>query len=708
MALIPVTEEDVVRIAAEEGVPLGLAMAVWFRETKYGTHSDTTVSPQERGLRTNTNPDKIGKGSFQVIRGTFNESMPGVDYDTATDQEITRAGMRKIKSSMNVDGTFDPIKVFDDYTGRGIDAESGKRLADDWEIKNKMLSIYNNVTNNMSEGSSAIELAEQGASAIFNSSGSVADQAIKSLRDLSNQLQTIDPVAAEQKRQEAQDLSLQQQQTILDEQVARQAKILDDFGTNPAGVYDEIFAVSRALRDANSRLRNTVRDLNYQNDYGDGLGGALLSGLANFGAKLNYDKQVKQVQDLSKSVQEYNAVIQGFQQNAAAATPQLSQFQAMQQEARAAGDAAISLDLTAAQLGQQIARTEASLIRQQATTQAEQDRIELARERESNRANEARIRALHMFGTDDIDALNAATAIVVKTIDPNAVYSPFTTLDAWNKIYGKDKVFVQAVAEQLRSGFFDSGVPFDVTLDYAQNNANEPALAKMASEVSIEFDKRTTAQLDAYAKSQGKDSWVQYEAMPDYSANGEKNRQALIAQAKENAKESFKNMATKENSFNSNPLNYKPLAMYIEAEKDQGLKKLLVANGIDPTAIQNDVGLFGELQIAMEADGLTADFGTVSQTLANFYKDLAEQRSKNPFLRELKISLSPSDYAVENAKGDTFNLTRRETGVQRYWEAVKSARAAKRRERIIEQMPIPGYVSNPWDAPRPVQFDINR
>lgn len=117
----PVSPDQIAQMAREENVPLPLAMAIYAVESSMGNDPTAYLDPRARAGKNgmSSKPDKIGWGSMQVTRKTFQEMMPDVDYYSANDEQLARAGMKYLAKAVKPDGSYDLDNVKRWYFGGG-------------------------------------------------------------------------------------------------------------------------------------------------------------------------------------------------------------------------------------------------------------------------------------------------------------------------------------------------------------------------------------------------------------------------------------------------------------------------------------------------------------------------------------------------------------------------------------------------------------
>ncbi len=370
MALTPVTQDEFIKIASEEDVPLALAVALYGIESSFGANATAFMHPKDRASAPNskqTDPNKFGYGSMQVIRSTFNDMMPGADYDKATDADLVRAGMRLIKQrGLDPDGSYNLQKVKKIYFGPGVDKAFGDGYSpsSDTKVGEKFNRYVSNVLNNYMPGDDLETVAVgKGVGSVSELTTSLSDNRGIKVSDSSTSSQPstsspyagitipkFDAAAAEKRRQEVQDATFKDLVDIQQAQNAAQLKILEAFKMNPYGTMSAMQSTADALTKAQGRLQQTVEALNFESPVANqGILGILELAGKNLGAKLVYDNQVQQVNALTKAAADFNTVLSGAQAAVTKAVPTVEQEISMRQEARSAGQAAIGLDSKAMQ-----------------------------------------------------------------------------------------------------------------------------------------------------------------------------------------------------------------------------------------------------------------------------------------------------------------------------------------------------------------------
>lgn len=412
MAISPITDEEFLKIANEEGASSLFPFASVLRmiESSGGTNQSAFIDPRlkagqpipgnKEGRKFDSRPEKIGYGSMQLTKGTFEDVMPGVDFYSADDATLTRAGFRLLKKAQNADGTIDIQRGKNIYFGTGTDTSHGYSPSTDPKVDAKIragvaavealkdgkdvTSSLNAVIKTAFDRSTAADPASVKQSTMPGTPAAalLASNQVKAQTAEAESLLKFDPVAAQQKYDEAAKTKADYLQSVLDNQLAGQRRILDKAGMNPYGVFAEAEATFEALRGANSRLRETVADMNYQTKpANDGVLGFLETFARRVAADQNYGKDVKNVNDLQKAASDYQTVITQMQTNASAGTQTLAQAISIDTSARQAGSDALLIDRRVLEVEQK----NAGIQQRNAALQLQAERISAQRQIEEVR-----------------------------------------------------------------------------------------------------------------------------------------------------------------------------------------------------------------------------------------------------------------------------------------------------------------------------------
>lgn len=373
-ALTPVSEEEFIRIANEEGVPLPLASAFYAVESSAGTYAPSFIDPRERagkpsgkdskGNTTYYNSDagKIGFGSMQLTKDTFEEQMPGMDFYKATDSDLTRAGMRLLKKSVREDGTFDFGKAKVTYFGAGTDKSFGDSYSPstDNTVDSKLRRVIEAVSQTgenqspLSLRATALKAMGDPSAAKWDGGTSVAIQNAESEARIANDKfqaakashqVTADFGAMESVMRQAQQKFSDVVKAAADMKADISKKILDAAEANPYGAFGEMQKTLGALKQSQELLRAVVDAKNYQGATSTGLKGVLETFVRKVGADAIYDDTVKQTQALQASAQNYQNIIGKMEENASRSVVDPTTLIQASQEARQVGLDAIRFPL---------------------------------------------------------------------------------------------------------------------------------------------------------------------------------------------------------------------------------------------------------------------------------------------------------------------------------------------------------------------------
>lgn len=380
MALTPITEEEFIKIASEEGIPLSLASAMWANESSMGNNRAAFIDPRLKAGKKNStgtfspNADKIGYGSMQVIRPTFESVMPGVDYYSATDADLTRAGMRVLKPAVKADGSFDLQKAKNLYFGKGKDSSfGGFSPSTDPKLDARMKSVIEAVDSyDLSAGKTLREAvagaSNQKAPPPVKSDGtltpSLSTQEAEIKKNQAQELIQFDAGSAQAKFDEAREIKSAELTAILDKQVQAQQKNLDLAEMNPYGAYGQAQETFEALKTANSRLRGVVQDKHFETKpANDGVLGVLELFARKVASDKIYPGAVKEVNDLQKAASDYQQVLSQLMANTAKGAESVSDRIAIDAAASKAGAEALAIDYKAMGIEQKNAQTTVANVR---------------------------------------------------------------------------------------------------------------------------------------------------------------------------------------------------------------------------------------------------------------------------------------------------------------------------------------------------------
>ena len=361
-ALTPVSEEEFIRIASEEGVPLPLAAAFYAIESGAGTDASAFIDPREKAgkpngpnSKWNSDAGKIGFGSMQLTKATFEDQMPGMDFYTATDSDLTRAGMRLLKKTVREDGTFDYGKAKVAYFGGGEDKSfrpgyipSADTAVDD-KLKRVLFAVGASGENQSPQSLRATILKAMGDTSAPKWDGGVAvatqraEAEVKVANDRLQAARTNHQVDADFAGMEATLRTAQENfskavQASADQKAQLSTDILNQAEINPYGAFNEMQKTLEALKSAQNRLRDTVDAKNFK---GPTTGNPLVDIVSTFlrkvGADATYDSTVKQTQALQASAQNYQNIISKLQENASKSIVDPQTLIQASQESRAVG-----------------------------------------------------------------------------------------------------------------------------------------------------------------------------------------------------------------------------------------------------------------------------------------------------------------------------------------------------------------------------------
>lgn len=689
MAINPISHDEFVSLAVAEGVPLPLAAAFYGAESDFGRDKDAYISPQQRALsgRMSRDPGKIGYGSMQIIRDTFNSVMPGADFYGADDATLTRAGLRYLKKAVKADGTYDLDAAKNLYFGSKIDksfsveSSTGKiRPAGVGDlpyipskhsgVAKKVSTIEMNVRGNLPAGGTLLALATNNVEQ-SSTGNTVADVQAKAQLGESVRLEAVDFAAAAAKRESA--VEIKKNELLENEKKIRegQLKVLETFGSNPAGTFAAIERTGKVLQAEQLKLLGLGENLSFKGDADPNQVGVLKAALVHFASQYAFKPQQDKVTALMKSASDYNAVISGAQKNIDSAFTPTSTLISIDTAARQAGNDAINLDIKEAQFNTKIQQMNDAMLRAE-MVQAGRDADRAVREARTvvqNAQTEAQTAytqvktqkleadlAKAFGGNTDMDALNAAAERAIKAINPAAEYTPIQDKQIFLNRYGS-KEWKERIANQLAAGsstIMSNDVAANIDIinrgvtDVNQMNANFM--------IANTFTENTKKTLDDFATQQNrgkKTTWAQASRAMDPKQ---------VQRAEEMAKATVRNkMGTPEtpaDGFNKQPLNMHPMATYIESAGIGGLSDILKNNGIDPQSLNSDVGMVATLVTKQKDGNLNVANPELMNALHDYYKNLAISRAKDKALLGMNIPMNPNIYLVRYGT-DVFDLTKK-------------------------------------------------
>lgn len=689
-SLEPITQDEFLQIAQEEGVPLPIAASLYGIESGFGKNPEAYISAQERADAFNAkqkpgtkarSANSFGVGSLQITKPTFGDFMPSVRFEEATDAQLTRAAMRLIKSQEAPDGSYDLQKLKTRFFGPGIDTIGGSdyKPSTNEKVARKFHNIMNNVSEFFEPGADLAEVAlrQRGEDEPLSTSFTAKDPAfgIKVAQEQGAQakvLSQFDPEAAAKKAQESGTNFFNSLWAASQERIETAQIPLEVAGQNPQGNYLNAELALKTLANAQKRLIQTQADINFEGNYGTGIGGYLNAVIRNLGAKLQYPERVKQVKDLNAAVQETQANIQTFQNQALSTTPDPNQILQIYQEKRLIENQSLQSDARLAQLqvaeGNLRAREAEAAAREvgrQAQTAVSQAREELIK------AQTAAVKAkLGLSESDEVglEQMNAAGEKALKSIDPDAQFVPARSVKEFESIYLKtktpqDKKLYNAVRAAMITGTATELDADPVAMAaVVSSRTADPVVSSSLGKIATDLAENQKIIANKEAQNFTKRSiatWEVYSARldPKAAAEAEKNH-------KRRALEVLIKSPTDSRAFNRNPLNMFSMATYINAPNNTGLKELLDRSGIDANNVNSDQELFGRIAAKMAMKDMPDDNPTILSTLVGFYRNLALSRAEqNPPLKEMRITIPknessniPYDYRIRDGK-TIYDLT---------------------------------------------------
>lgn len=371
MALTPVTEEEFIQIAREEGIPLSGAVSMWESESSLGMNRDAFVHPslkagKQNGKNSKGEPtywnakaDKIGWGSMQMTRPTYDGLVPGGDYDNATDADLVRAGMKLLKPAVKSDGTMDMQKAIRLYKGGGKDASFDGYSPSTDPVLLRRMNMVSDAINNAAQNPEA-SVREIASAAAAKARGMPApklnlpdetplmEAQVQQKKSEAESLIEFDPVAAQAKFDEAKEMKAAQLTAILNNQLAGQTRALNLAEMNPYGAYGEAEATFEALKTANGRMRQTVSDAHFQTKpANEGVLGILETFARKIAADENLPQITKETNDLQTAANNYQVVLSNLMKNGAQGSIDFKDQIAIDTASRTAGNDALNIDLKA-------------------------------------------------------------------------------------------------------------------------------------------------------------------------------------------------------------------------------------------------------------------------------------------------------------------------------------------------------------------------
>lgn len=396
--ITPISEEEFIKIAREEGVPLSLASAFWAIESSAGTDS--------RAMR-RTDSDRVGKGSMQLTGMTWKDfGEKGIAFKDATDAQLSRAALKKIARHVRPDGTYDFQAVKNSFFGAGNDAVLAKAKGqsnyypardprNDAIMRGVIAAIDQSYDGTTSLQKLTLVSKDAAAKAFDNSmaaSGAPGTTASASpaAETPASTVDKTDWEALRQTQLDAMKAKSAELTTMRDAQLAAANKINDLAGMNPGGVFTEAQATFEALRAAQERVRRNVAAKNYAlPTKNSGVAGVLETFVNKVVADQTYDRNVKEVTDLQKAASDYQIILSNMHTNAARGIPSVATQISIDEASRKAGEAATAMDLLQSKQDIQTARLELSAARAQAVSATQQANTAL-KEIDSERKEQAR------------------------------------------------------------------------------------------------------------------------------------------------------------------------------------------------------------------------------------------------------------------------------------------------------------------------------
>lgn len=738
MAITPITQERFIELAGEVGVPLPLAAAFYGVESNFGQNKDAFVSPIERANsgRMSRDPNKIGYGSMQIIKPTFEGVMPGVNFYEADDETLVKASLMYLKKVVKPDGSYDIQRAKEHYFGSGIDpsfkvGDDGKTYpANDPRGKYayrpsqhsgraKQISTYEaNVRAGMNSPSAASlsGLARGDGSVGSNSNGggyAPTQIAATSLAQQAEQEIKFDPEAAQIKKDAAAAAMRDVLESQRTKEMEAQRKVGDTFQVNPYGAFGQAQKMADALMASQNRLQQMIAFGSYQGTEATGIQGALEMFLKKTAADKLIPKYAKETEQLAKAAADYNAVVRGVQANAAVMGTDYKDTIAIENAAQKAGADALAIDLKAADIDiknmgvQQ--RNAAALMRQE---QFAANQARLRENEESNRRfrekdqqiaelnlkvrqdAEAR-KAAEGFGSGDEEILNGAIAAINKSANPNYIHTNIP-IKVINSTYLKDKGLREEIRRRIQAnetGENPGAATGNVSDNFvtAISSATDPAVRTALANLKSEFDKVRIANLDdvanrlAPSKGNKKTSWA---TLSDRRTGFLKESQIAEAETKasNNAAISVGALPTPDSNFNRNPVNVRPFSDYVQTIGATDLAVTLKNSNINPAALNSDAELITKLAVQTRSGGLAVGQDVLLAQLDNFYKGLARARADEPVIKQTGIKVDKSKYVVMSHNGKPFNLANRAELINYFEAAKKMEETSQKRKQITDSI----------------------
>lgn len=479
-ALTPVSEEEFIRIASEEGVPLPLAAAFYAVESRAGTNAGAFVDPREKAgkpngpnSKWNSNPDKIGYGSMQLTRPTFEQYMPGMDFYEATDSDLTRAGMRLLKTAVREDGTFDFQKAKIKYFGAGVDKSFGDKYAPstnsarDSELRRviEAVSGMGDEQSPLSLQATALKAIKDPSAKQWDSGTSVAIQNAESEAKIANdKFQAAkanyqvdaDFGAMESVMRQAQQKFSDVVKAAADMKADISKKILDVAESNPYGAFGEMQKTFEALKQSQGMLRAVVDAKNYRGSSATGLQGILETFVAKVGADAVYDDVVKQTQALQASAQNYQNIIGKMEENASKSLVDPQTLIQASQEARQVGLDAIRFPMEKLSLDKFNAQQAATDDRASANREIQSLRLQAQKDRDAaaNTARQLSSQGRASTARNAILENNSRTAISIanlKAQGPSKISSAQIRALSNQNLAARETVLLEAIRQEKQT-----------------------------------------------------------------------------------------------------------------------------------------------------------------------------------------------------------------------------------------------------------------
>ena len=346
MALDPMSLERFVQLSQEEGVPLEVSVPFFVVESSTGADKNAYIPPSERAGKNNfanVTADRIGYGPMQVIQSTYKQVM-GKDapYETASVEDLTRAGLKYIKTKAGSDGTYDMTKLMPQYFGPGNDASFGtadKPYNPTTQKGPKVLSIANAIINAKLSGEdfdvakiikeNAKDNIDPRQASVFVKQAQVAglEQQINNAEaEAANAAASGDNAKLVASLQ-AQGEAAQAKQSAMYDMLMGMSKanaqqnsqILDAFKQNPAGVFASLAKSSETISKMQDRLNTEVAyaNMEFQPD-NTGFAGFLEAAFKNFAGKMNAPQTAASLKQLTDAQAQVNNAVKGALENASA------------------------------------------------------------------------------------------------------------------------------------------------------------------------------------------------------------------------------------------------------------------------------------------------------------------------------------------------------------------------------------------------------